>query len=245
MLHEQEIKRKRWRGLGQFRLPTTFSVRAFGELILVGLVEAFRNREPIEFVSIIDISSVRDLLFYRLSSQYIELTDVINNRCERMTTEALAQDAEPMKAKLRHEAEVSSIIGDFHLTGSINMTHGLNCHSLRCDARSKTASIRPLEMRSTRPQDYAEKMETTSELLQYISAVMSRNRGILDMGDPFAIRANNWIKFVTSFVDNRGIDLGRIQVNDADPEEWNYINTELDYEIAGASKTAQQPNVDT
>lgn len=38
------------------------------------------------------------------------------------------------------------------------------------------------------------------------------------------------------FIDDRAVDLGRIRVNDLDPEEWDFVNTELDYELATAPK---------
>jgi hypothetical protein len=54
---------------------------------------------------------------------------------------------------------------------------------------------------------------------------------ILDAGDPFWITSYSWVKFFTNFLDNRAIDFADIRVNAADPEEWDFINTELDYEI--------------
>ena len=124
------------------------------------------------------------------------------------------------------------MLGDFQISGLVELGQPFNCLRLRCDPRSKTASIEPFSARSTRPQDYPERLATTSELLEYVAAILNSGP-IADLGDPFSVLTYPWIKFIARFLDKRGIDLGRIQVNNADPEEWNFINTEFDYEIEG------------
>ena len=84
-----------------------------------------------------------------------------------------------------------------------------------------------------RPQDYPGRLATTSELLEYTAALLNSSAVIADLGDPYWISTYSWTKFITRFMDEHGIDLGRIQVNDTDPEEWDFVNTEFDYEIGG------------
>jgi hypothetical protein len=193
-------------------------------------VETFKDRGPIEFVNLVDITAANGSMLYRLSSHYLEFTDTINNRLEKMITEMLAPGFNSEIANVRHRSEVDQVMGQFHVSGRIDLSGPLNCLKLRCDPRSKTVSLEPFSPRSTRPQDYPSKLETTSEFLEYLSALIRTNRFITDIGDPFYISNYAWFKFLTSFLDERGIDLGRIQVNDDDPEEWDFINTEFDYE---------------
>lgn len=224
-------KRKKWWALGQFRLPTTFSERAFWEAIAVGLVEAFKGGEPVEFVNLVDISRANGLTVYRLSSHHTELTGTIGNRMQRMVSEMLEPDFDAAESRAKHNAEVAATLGGFQISGSLDLSQRFNCLRLRCDPRSKTASILPFTARSTRPQDYPEQLETTSELLEYVAAILNSGGLITDIGDPFWVSSYAWVKFMASFLDERSISLGRIQVNAVDPEEWNFINPELDYEI--------------
>jgi hypothetical protein len=215
-------------------MPTAFSVRLFEEIMLVGMVEAFKNRS-IEFVSLVDITESKGQTVYRLSSQFMEWTDVMANRVTKMVHESLVPGFDQQQAKDRHRAEVASILSDFQISGQLDFSQSYNCVRLRCDARSKTASIQPFKARSTRPQDYEGRLATTSELLEYVAALYNSGP-ILDAGDPFWITSYSWVKFFTSFLENRAIDFADIRVNDADPEEWDFINTELDYEIESAKR---------
>ncbi len=200
-------------------------------MILVGIAETFKDPEPVEFTNLIDVTEAHGVSVYRLSSHYGELTDTINNRAERMVRETLVPKFDATEAKIRHAGQATSIIGDFHLSGSIDLSHTVNYHSLKCDRRSKTVSIRPPRARSTRPQDYPEKLGTTSELLEYVSALLDSSF-VLDMGDSFSVSGYAWQKFIVRFMDYRSIDLGRIMINDTDPEEWDFVYAEFDDEIA-------------
>ena len=53
------------------------------------------------------------------------------------------------------------------------------------------------------------------------------------MGDPFYAQGYAWVKFCAYFLDHKGFDLGRFLVNESDIEEWDYVDTEFDYEVWG------------
>jgi hypothetical protein len=233
----QEAKRKKWRPLGQFRIPTTFSKGGFENMVAVGLVEAFKAREPVEFVAIAHYSEAQGLSVYSLASPYIELTDTMNNRCQRLVTEALDPNLDKEEAKARYSAEEKAIFEGYHVTGGINLDLPMNCVRMTCDPRTRTAHFATFKPRSTRPQDYPDKLEHTSELLEYIAALYGSSRSlIVDLGDPFYLRTYRWAKFMARFIEDRAVDLGRIRANDLDPEDWDFVNTELDYELATAPK---------
>jgi hypothetical protein len=202
--------------------------------MLVGMVEAFKNRS-IEFISLVDIIESKGQRVYRLSSQFMEWTDVMANRVTKMVHESLAPSFDQQQAKDRHRAEVASILGDFQISGQLDFSQNYNCVRLRCNARSRTASIQPFKARSTGPQDYEGRLATTSELLEYIAALYNYGP-MLDAGDPLWINSYSWVKFFASFLDSRAIDLADIRVNDSDPEEWDFINTKFDYEIENTKR---------
>jgi hypothetical protein len=143
-------------------------------------------------------------------------------------------DFDRAEAKLRYVRRLELEVGDFSYSGEVGLERGFNCLRLRCDSRTKSASVNSFEARSTRPQDYPDRIETTSELLEYAAALLNSEL-IVDAGDPFWITRYSWIKFMTRFMEDKGIDLGRIRVNESDPEEWDFVNTELDYELNRAA----------
>ena len=71
--------------------------------------------------------------------------------------------------------------------------------------------------------------------MEFVAAIVNSGP-VTFIGDPLWIPSYSWVKFLTSFLDNRSIDLGRIQINADDPEEWDFINTEFDYEIEAMKK---------
>jgi hypothetical protein len=231
LLQEQTAKRKNWSSLGKYQLPNPpYSVQTFGQMLTVGMAETFGNREPIEFVGLVDIAQVHGQTVHRFTSHHEELIDALCNRGERIIREMMEPDYNKEEAKARGLSEIAAIMGDFHVSGSLDFSQRLNCLKLRCNPRSKTLSITPFKARSTRAEDYPGKFETTSELLEYVAAIVNSGP-IISIGDPFWIPRYSWVKFLTSFLDNRSIELGRIQINVDDPEEWDFINTEFDYEI--------------
>lgn len=225
---EQQAKRKQWVGLGRAHHPQAFSPGGFGQAILVGMADVLDR--PTEFVALLRTEIIGSLPVYSLICQHAAITDSIANRTRRMTLDALHPVPDVDAAKARHQEEVGRILSGYTLTGRVDFSQTLNCHRFRCDPRSKTLSITPFQPRSTKPQDYPDRLATTSEFLEYLAALFSSNL-ILDLGDPFWIKDHRWIKFSADFMDNRSIDFAKVRVNLDDPEDWDYVNTDFDYEI--------------
>lgn len=231
-LQEQENKRKTWTPLTKFQVPTTaFSAQGFTEMLVLAIAETFGNQDrPIEFVSLVDMVQAKGLTTFRFSSQHADLIDAACNRVARWAQEALQPDFNKDEAKARGRDEIAAILGDFYISTDISFRQEMNCVRIRCNRRSKTLSISSFEARSTQAEKYPGKFETASELLEYIAAIINSGPGVF-IGDPYWIPRYSWVKFLVNLLDHHDVGLGRIRFNIDDPEEWDFENTELDYEL--------------
>ena len=231
-LQAQRNKRKTWTPLTKFQVPTTaFSAQGFTEMLALAIAETFGNQDhPIEFVSLVDIVQAKGLTTFRFSSQHTELIDAACNRLTRWAQEALQPHFNKDDAKARGKDEIAAILGDFYISLDLNFLQEMNCVRIRCNPRSKTLSISSFKARSTQAEKYPGKFETTSELLEYIAAIINSGPSVF-IGDPYWIPRYSWVKFLANFLDHHNVGLERIRVNIDDPEEWDFENTELDYEL--------------
>lgn len=232
-LQEQENKRKTWTPLGKFQVPTlAFSAQGFTEMLAIAVAETFGDQDPVEFVSLVDMVEAKGLTTFRFLSQHVELIDSACNRGARWAREALQPDFNKDEAKARARDEIAAVLGDFHISGNLIFRQRMNCARIRCNRRSKTLSISSFEARSTRAEDYPGKFETTSELLEYVAAIINSGP-VTFIGDPYWIPRHSWVKFLVNLLDHHEVGLGKIRVNTEDPEEWDFENTGLDYELGG------------
>ncbi|MCG2645813.1 MULTISPECIES: hypothetical protein [Bradyrhizobium] len=218
-------------------MPATFSVQAFAESIGFGLVDAFKHREPVEFVVLAARVDYRGHAAYSLTSPYIELTEAALNRVQRVVS--LHKEHGPdgkEEAKRLYQQELEIALEGFHISGSVILEDGLNCVRVRCDPRTRTAHLQPFSPRSTKPQDYPNRLSYTSEILEYAVALLNAKYLIVDADDPALQNLYPLVKLLSRFMDHHSIDLGHFRVNDADPEEWDFENAELDYELGTSRK---------
>jgi hypothetical protein len=84
---------------------------------------------------------------------------------------------------------------------------------------------------SLNPLDYEHRVETTSEMLTYVGASWSLTYAF--MGD-LEDTTNNWplLKIATRILDKKEITLSNVRINSKEFEQWDYVNPELDAELA-------------
>jgi hypothetical protein len=191
------------------------------------MIQAFQGQDYVQFVSIIDLAEQQGHLCYQLTSQYASFTGSVDHLLVAASNETDKDEAIGKWKKIK---------GDFVMSIRFSLDHTFNCVQFTYDAKAKTVEATPIIPPSTRPQDYPDKLKTTSEILQYFSALCDAHRTIVDIGDPLYVTDYSWIKFYCHFVDTRSIDLGRLKTNTADPEEWDFIYPEVDYETRSAPK---------
>lgn len=238
ILEHKVSSRKHWIGLSQFIMPTQFSPDAFWQCIFVGLINTFGNEKtPTHAPGLVDLMNHKDSLCYRLvtpSSSFIDIT------CNLVASAARAalESGQDESTKSRIKADIIHKMQDWNFSAKWNRNRKIDFVDLRCDPRSKTVSVTSVDddQLSTRPQDYPERLGTTSEMLRYISSLANSDY-IVDLGNPFYPSGYAWVKFITKFIDNRRLNIDRIRVNLSDLEEWDFVNPEFDYEVWGAKSS--------
>jgi hypothetical protein len=100
------------------------------------------------------------------------------------------------------------------------------------DPDGKSISISTKEDLSLDPADYESKVATTSEMLMLVAA--ARRSRVAYLGNmEFWLKSWPLTKFATHLLDQRSVDLDAIRVNANDYEQWDYLNPELEAELAG------------
>jgi hypothetical protein len=233
ILEHASNARKRWVGLSTFKMPTAFSRRAFSECILLGLIKAFQSENSVsQFVGLVDIAEAQGVPWCRLTTPSSYFTDVACNTTQTIVNRSLhATDRSAAKEGTRRD--MMTMAADYNVSFELS-SRTIDLVEIRLDSRSKTASIHsiPNEALSTEVQDYPSRLSSTSEILRY-AASLANAGPVAIMGDPFYAQGYAWAKFCAYFLDHKGFDLGRFRVNESDIEEWDYVNTEFDYEVWG------------
>jgi hypothetical protein len=203
-------------------MPASYGPKPFFEMLLTGMIRAYAGEGFIRFNSILDISEGSATTYLRLASQQHRLTETLNNMAVELAT---APEPE-LILRSWHSTQHG-----FNLQCQYGFERPMNCHEFRYDGQVKSVSIKCLQPASTQPQDYHDKLSTTSEILTYSAALYASSRGmILDIGNPFYIRSPSWVRFLAKFIDARTVDLGFLRVNRDDPEEWDFVNPRFDYD---------------
>jgi hypothetical protein len=83
---------------------------------------------------------------------------------------------------------------------------------------------------STAPSEYPDKAGSTSELLMLLTAVLRSEFAIAGNIETI-LNSYPLSKLFIELMDSKTVDLGRVRVNAADVEEWDYVNPAADEEF--------------
>ena len=134
------------------------------------------------------------------------------------------------KIATEYEQESSNFFAKWHVHSKIDFSRP-GVLEFEYDPDAMAMSVRSKADLSLDPLDYEHRVETTSELLSYVGATWTSIFGF--MGD-IEETMKNWplLKVATRVLDKAGIEVEKIRINADDYEQWDYINPELDAELA-------------
>jgi len=112
----------------------------------------------------------------------------------------------------------------------------LTAHHIVYDPARKRIDIEPVGRPSTLIEDYEERLTTTRELLTFVAGVGGAGIAAIVSLPEFALDHYPLIKMYRALLTHR-LTLSNVRVNVADPEEWDYVDPQLDAEFASAAKT--------
>lgn len=103
------------------------------------------------------------------------------------------------------------------------------------DPDGRSIFVGPHERVSTSPNEYPNKAGTTSELLMLLTGIARCSAVLVDNIDT-VLQSYPLAKLFVEVMDTKTFDFGRVQVNAADLEEWDYINPAFDGEFDQVSR---------
>jgi hypothetical protein len=98
------------------------------------------------------------------------------------------------------------------------------------DPDARKTFIGPDEQISTAPSEYPDKAASTSELLMLLTAV-SRSTIMIARNIETILHSYPLSKLFINIIDKRAVNLGRVRVNTANVEEWDYVTPAADEEF--------------
>jgi hypothetical protein len=171
-------------------------------------------------------STVRTLASDKLRI-LLELDKIAQSEQERLDTKK--------ELAAKWNSENLEILGSWQISGDIDFKND-GVLEIVYDPDGKSLSIKSKTDLSTDPADYEHHLKTTSELLSFVGA--TRRNFVAFLGD-ISFSLDNWslMKLMTYLLDNHSIRLGNIRINSQDFEQWEYLNPELESELAGKMKS--------
>ncbi|MBB5342133.1 hypothetical protein [Tunturibacter empetritectus] len=140
------------------------------------------------------------------------------------------------KIKADHAKEMEQLNADFHvLLGHLSFSKVWTPVECIVDGTARTIIIQELPA-STDYATYPDKLQTTSELMQFLAG-LTRGPVTPVPGIDFVTKNPSLLRLMMDLLDHHGFKQDSIRVGLEDPEEWDYVNPQFDAESGLSAKS--------
>jgi hypothetical protein len=193
-------------------LAATFSLKAFTEILAIGIVKAFGDRKFIRFSSFLTIGGEGEGRYYEFMTQHPELTGAMAAYWRFMNGPATVDE----------KKQYALSIGEGWSRGaSYKFRTPLDCIEITCDGINKSVSIDSFDSFPLSLLDYPQQGRTTSEIVQFICAASTNVVMHIDYNRD--VLSNPALLKLMRMLMDRKFDPGRLMVNVEDSEEWDFV----------------------
>ena len=230
----QASKRKVWRPLSTFTYPSQsiehdLATNYPGHLI-VQLHKTFRDAGYTEFTGMIRIAD-ETLMNKKFSSVTLTTNQAgyvgaIHNSVKQLW------DIERDRLALQNalNAELRDLHSNWIVDVRVFRDPGPIAYHFVYDPDARKIFIGPHQKISTAPSEYPNKAASANELLMLLTAAFRSK--FMNAGNMETILHSYPLsKLFIELLDTKTVDLGRVRVNAADVEEWDYVNPAADAEF--------------
>lgn len=231
----------RWRGLDFFNypLPPVLPVleRNLGTVMITQLHHVFAQEGYTEFSVLMREQKVTSpfgevplVSLITHQARYLGairsiLQTFLNPDIERSVKKAVQDRLESQRLEL--------LEGGWATTINLKLGETERAHRLKYDPDSRMISILSVPHEETDPSRLPGRIHSTSELLLFISHVLRNNILLLNLDS--ALDNPSLLKLFLNLLDGKGVDYESIRVQVGNPERWDYLNPEIEAEIAERS----------
>jgi SIR2-like domain len=239
---------RRWRSLECVTFPllsrSERAVTGFLSEIGIGLIKQFEAKAPIRFSILFKVETIeREGIEFPVIVTYChhaEFLNVVKDHYQSKATRAYelkalnltAEELEDAKRKIAEEDAAE--IADWRWKVHFSLVDTFHCLRLEVDHPRKEISIAVENKMSINPEDYENRVRSTSELFGFLASCLNLTFGITSL-DGVADNPN-LIPLLVDVLDGKGIDLHGIRFDADAHEEWIYVNDEFSEEIGGFLK---------
>ena len=242
----ETVGRKQWRPLGMavWAVFAEFDREDFLNELTTDMVHAafqvFSQSGYAEFTVLVDAPlqpDANNILNYVLLSPKVSFcTDAVRRHRESYKRALEARQQGQLDAELNRIEEEwkTNPLNDWSTIRRFSANSRYQALVVRFDPESHKIDIKPSTIDSTNLVDFDNHLGTTSELLQWLAIVLeTRRTHIQDFGDADWINESPQLaKLLADLVDG-GFAWGKVHMNLADSEDWDYANPRFDAELKG------------
>jgi hypothetical protein len=240
----KESKRKQWRSLEVFRYRTwnlehDLAIN-YPIHLIVGMHRVFAKEGYTAFTSNIEISdhsgpddTYSDITLITHQIRFLGevrsiLTSLWDEQRPREERQAIQE---------QEKSEALALQKSWQLNYEVLPTKDSLPYEFVYDPDGRYLQIRPHGSAPISPDEYPEKLQRTSELLLFLNVLKHPN--ILLTYDISTVNQHYGLaKLFVDILDGTPLSLGKIRINTADYEEWDYLNPQADLEFGRASKAS-------
>jgi hypothetical protein len=230
----QASKRKLWRSLSTFTYPSQrlehdLATNYAGHLT-IQLHKTFRDAGYMTFTGMISMAD-ENLMNMEFSSVTLTTNQAgyvgaIHNSVKQLWD--IKQDRLALQNALN--TELRDLHSNWIVDVRVFRDPGPIAYQFVYDPDARKIFIGPCEKISTAPSEYPDKAGSTSELLMLLTAVLRSEFAIAGNIETI-LNSYPLSKLFIELMDSKTVDLGRVRVNAADVEEWDYVNPAADEEF--------------
>lgn len=235
----ENISEKQWRPIETLKYGVITEGEASRMRFALSLGKAmekvFANRKYLKFNGLLQLQEVtRDgipLSAYVLFCHQVEFCEEVRRDRSELLIELMSASSE-RKAELQQidEQKTSNFLTKWRLEYKLTFAPQFTPVEFVYDSATHRITMTTRDVLPIEAENYPNKVRTTSEMLQLLAPILS---------SPFlAVDDMEWVldhyptmKLLIDLLDRHEIDLGRLQVNVSNYEEWDYINPTLDREL--------------
>lgn len=189
------------------------------------MVNTLSLDEYVEFNVLILQSVVNGQLVNTLISSRVPTVEKMRQNLIRIATKANPDE---------YKSEVYSKLDGWRMFGRGHFGHQVNCMNIKFDPLGETAEFNTIDNPSTDIHSYGNALDTTSEILEFMTALSRATGGFLMINNIFAPDSDNYsyVKLLCYFVDNHSVQWDNLRVDRNDPEMWDFEYDKIDVELA-------------
>ncbi|HEY6137015.1 MAG TPA: SIR2 family protein [Thermoanaerobaculia bacterium] len=126
--------------------------------------------------------------------------------------------------------ELHRNIFDWDVAADVAEAYAFRVMTVLVDPDRQRITVKSAPLRSTDPYTYENRAKTTTELLHFLAALSdSPIAGPIDAG--IFAETPEILPLLIDAIDKGAVGTGRIRVNANDPEQWRYVNRDLEREM--------------